>query len=1212
MKVTKRDGSQEGVKFDKISARIKKQTYGLNSDYVDYLEISKKVISGIYDGVTSKELDNLAAETAASMTRIHPDYSILAARIAITSLKKQTKKSFKETVEDLYNYKNKETGEHSPLVSEDLYNLVQKHNKKIESMIVHDRDLDFEYFGFKTLERSYLLKINGRIAETPQHMYMRVALGIWGDNFEQVEKTYELLSLGEFTHATPTLFNSGTKTPQLSSCFLVANKGDDIDGLFDTIKDVAKISKWAGGIGLHVHDVRAKGSYIKGTGGYSDGLLPMMKTYNEVAKWINQCFAPETLIYTNNGVKKIENLKEGELVLTKDGKYCEVGEVMSYNQEGGMLEIETKSTVKPLRLTDGHPIFAFKNTYNRIGRSNDEYINQLKNKIVIPNWIDSGELKVGDFIGKPIPKEIIDIEEFSEHDAFFYGLLLGDGHISGYEVGISFNQITNKDSINFVESYLEGRGINFWKTKGESEFYLQIRFSLSKLKWLSEEILYDSENKKRIHNSLSHLPLNKSIQIINGLIKSDGGVYRRNEIHFYNTSEVLIENLTYQILRFGVPTYGSWVEKEKDSEYILNNGCKKQHTLSCDLRIPAFRELSSLLDIKEVERKNWIVWENILYTRITSVKMLDSYDGKVYDLKIKESSEDPSYTLSSALVHNGGKRKGSFAIYLEPWHADVESFIDLRKNHGKEEVRARDLFLALWIPDLFMRRILQDGDWTLMCPNECRGLSDVYDSAEYDSKTGEIINLEEANLNFTNLYEKYEKEGKGRKVVKARELWAKILDAQIETGTPYVLFKDAANKKSNQKNIGTIKSSNLCTEIMEVSTYDETAVCNLASIALPKMVSIPTGKVKSKDKSLRSYDFKKLYDVAYQVAVNLNQVIDVNWYPTKETKNSNMRHRPIGIGVQGLADTFALLGIAFESEEAKKLNKDIFETIYFASMTASNDMAKKDFKSLDEYENKKTTDGAYETFVGSPLSEGKFQFNLWDIDESNLSGMWDWSKLRKSVMKYGVRNSLLLAPMPTASTAQILGNNECFEPYTNNLYKRNTLSGEFVVVNRHLVEDLINLGLWNDEMRIKMIQNNGSVQTISEIPEDVREVYKTVWEMKSSNLIDMSVDRGAFICQSQSMNLFIRDVNVAKLNKAIFYGWSKGLKTGMYYLRSNGAAEAKKSLGEDISTAEIPVVDKPSEVVVSESADVSELEAEAMKSLTCSLDNPDDCLSCGA
>lgn len=894
MIVIKRDGSEEVVKFDKISSRIKKQTYGLDQDYVEYMEVAKKVIAGVYDGVTTRELDSLAAETAASLTRIHPDYSILASRLSLTSLKKEAKKSFKETVKDLYSYVDPKTGDNAPLVSKEIYDLVNNHHRKIESMIIHDRDYDFEYFGFKTLERSYLLKMNGKTVETPQHMYMRVALGIWGDDFKEVQKTYELLSTGDFTHATPTLFNSGTPKPQLSSCFLVANKGDDLDSLFDTLKDVAKISKWSGGIGLHVHEVRSKGSYIKGTGGKSDGLLPMLKTYNEVARWINQ----------------------------------------------------------------------------------------------------------------------------------------------------------------------------------------------------------------------------------------------------------------------------------------------------------------------------------------------------------------------------GGKRKGSFAIYLEPWHYDVSSFIDLRKNHGKEEERARDLFLALWIPDLFMKRVEEDGEWTLMCPNECPGLSDVYDVyPEYD-ELGNIINEENINLEFTELYTKYEKEKRGKKTIRARELWGKILEAQIETGTPYVLYKDSANKKSNQKNIGIIKSSNLCTEIMEVSTPQETAVCNLASLALPKMVNIPTGKVKSKDKSLRTYDFEKLYQVTYQATMNLNKVIDVNWYPTKETKKSNMRHRPIGLGVQGLADTFAILGMPFESDEAQKLNKDIFETIYFAAMTASNDIAKGLYKT-EAKANSETplTAGAYSTFKGSPASEGIFQYDMWNVKEEDLSGLWDWSKLKKSVIKYGIRNSLLLAPMPTASTAQILGNNECFEPYTNNLYKRNVLSGEFVVVNRHLVEDLINIDLWNDEIRLKMIQNNGSIQTISEIPFELKQVYKTVWEMKASKLIDMSADRAVFIDQSQSMNLFIRDANVAKLNKALFYGWKKGLKTGMYYLRSNAKSEARKSLGADVNSIKEKEEDKISsmveiEVVVPQinhgsngnyenidsagivvneelhqngngikrelensqktSTEISQEEMDAMSQLQCSIDNPDDCIQCGS
>jgi ribonucleoside-diphosphate reductase alpha chain len=539
----------------------------------------------------------------------------------------------------------------------------------------------------------------------------------------------------------------------------------------------------------------------------------------------------------------------------------------------------------------------------------------------------------------------------------------------------------------------------------------------------------------------------------------------------------------------------------------------------------------------------------------------------------------------------GGKRKGSIAVYLEPWHPDIYEFIELRKNHGKEEMRARDLFLALWTPDLFMQRVEEDGDWTLMCPNECRGLSDVYDSDD--------------NKAFTELYEKYEREGKGRKTIKARELYADILEAQVETGTPYMLFKDAANNKSNQQNIGVIKSSNLCTEIMEVSTPDETAVCNLASIALPKFVDIPSGKVKSKDKTLRTFNHDELYKTAYQVTVNLNQVIDINWYPTEKTNKSNMRHRPIGLGVQGLADMFAMLGLPFESEEAQRLNKEVFETIYFASMTASKDLAKKN--------------GSYETFEGSPVSKGIFQYDMWGLTEEDLSGRWDWKKLKTAVKKHGVRNSLLLAPMPTASTAQILGNNECFEPYTANIYKRNVLSGEYVIINKHLIEDLISLDLWDDEMRIELIKNNGSIQFIDRIPYKIKSVYKTVWEMKSSTLMKMARDRGYFICQSQSMNLFMRDANVGKLSKALMYAWKLGLKTGMYYLRSNSQTAARQSLGVDMSKNESPKLEKVEtvsvepEYVVEDVATVKKdaiSEEEALKGVTCSLDNPDACEMC--
>lgn len=802
MDIIKRDGSKEPLKLAKISSRINKLTYGLH-EIVDPDKVSAKVASGLYDGVSSAQLDQLSSETSASLITEHPDYGKLAARIAITSLYKDVEKNFSTIADKLYNYINPKTGEKAGMISDATYEVIRKYSSQLDAMIVHDRDFNFDYFGYKTLERAYLLKIDGKPAETPQHLYMRVAVGIWGDNLEMVQKTYDMLSEGLFTHATPTLFNAGTNRPQMSSCFLIDIDDDSIPGIYKTLSDCALISQSAGGIGINIHKIRAKGSYIKGTNGYSNGIIPMLRVFNETARYVDQ---------------------------------------------------------------------------------------------------------------------------------------------------------------------------------------------------------------------------------------------------------------------------------------------------------------------------------------------------------------------------GGGKRKGSIAVYLEPWHADVYDFLDLRKNHGKEELRARDLFLALWTPDLFMQRVETDGEWSLFSPDQVPGLIDAYDSPEDKA--------------FTKLYEQYEAEGKAIKTVKARDLWSKVLASQVETGTPYMLYKDPCNYKSNQKNIGTIYSSNLCTEILEVSNKNETAVCNLASIALPKFVSIPTGKVREKDKKLRKYDFQKLYEVTYQATVNLNQVIDVNFYPTPETKNSNFKHRPIGLGVQGLADTFAMMGLPFESDEARKLNKDIFETIYFAALTASKDLA-------EQY-------GAYSSFDGSPASEGLLQFDLWGLSENDLSGLWDFSKLKAEIKEFGLRNSLLVAPMPTASTAQILGNNECFEPFTSNLYKRNTLSGEYTIVNKHLVEDLVNLELWDEEMRMRLIVENGSVQNISKIPQDVREVYKTVWEMKGKNLLEMSRDRGYFIDQSQSFNMFMEDASVSKLTSAHFYGWKLGLKTGMYYLRTKPKAQALKGLGVDTSVLDKPKIETPVE-----------------ETPQCKLDDP-DCLVCGS
>lgn len=780
MYVVKRDGKKEPVKFDKITARIIKMCYGLDP-LVSPEAVAMKVIEGIYDGVSTSDLDNLAAEVAAAKTIDHPDYALLASRIAVSNLHKETKKTFSDVMEDLYNYIDPKTGENAALLSKEVYDIIMENKNLLDSSIIYDRDFRYDYFGFKTLTRSYLMKLNGEIAERPQQMLMRVSVGIHKNDIESAIKTYNLMSEGWFTHATPTLFNSGTPKPQMSSCFLLTTKEDSINGIYDTLKSCAQISQSAGGIGLSIHDIRATGSYIKGTNGTSNGIVPMLRVFNDTARYVDQ---------------------------------------------------------------------------------------------------------------------------------------------------------------------------------------------------------------------------------------------------------------------------------------------------------------------------------------------------------------------------GGGKRKGSFAIYLEPWHSDVFDFLDLKKNHGKEEQRARDLFYALWIPDLFMKRVKENGDWTLMCPHECPGLSDTH------------------SKEFEKLYTKYEKAGKGRKTIKAQDLWFKILESQIETGTPYMLYKDAANAKSNQQNLGVIKSSNLCTEIIEYTAPDEVAVCNLASLALPKYVNDDA-----------TFNFDKLFEVTYQATINLNRIIDENFYPVEEARNSNLRHRPIGLGVQGLADAYIMMRLPFESEEAKALNREVFETIYFASMTASKDLAKEE--------------GAYESYPGSPVSKGIFQYDMWNVKPTKR---WEWDVLKEEVKKYGVRNSLLLAPMPTASTAQILGNNECFEPYTSNIYTRRVLSGEFIIVNKHLLKDLVKEGLWDKSMRQKIMAANGSVQNIEEVPEVLKQLYKTAWEISQKSIIEQAADRGAYICQSQSLNIFMENANFGKLTSMHFYGWEKGLKTGMYYLRTKAATDAIKF-----------TVDKD---VIAKSTSKSKEE------IACSLDDPDDCEMC--
>ncbi|XP_049868519.1 ribonucleoside-diphosphate reductase large subunit [Pectinophora gossypiella] len=793
--VHKRGGRMEEVHIDKITSRIKKLCYGLNMDFIDPVSITLKVISGIYSGVTTVELDNLAAETAATMTTDHPDYAVLAARIAVSNLHKETRKHFSDVMTDLYNIVNPHTKKRSPMISDFHYDVIMKNKERLDSAIVYDRDFKYNYFGFKTLERSYLLKINNKVAERPQHMLMRVAIGIHGEDIDAAIETYNLLSEKYFTHASPTLFSAATPRPQLSSCFLIAMKDDSIEGIYDTLKQCALISKSAGGIGVHVHCIRAKGTYIAGTNGVSNGLVPMLRVYNNTARYVDQ---------------------------------------------------------------------------------------------------------------------------------------------------------------------------------------------------------------------------------------------------------------------------------------------------------------------------------------------------------------------------GGNKRPGAFAVYLEPWHADIFEFLDLKKNTGKEEVRARELFYALWIPDLFMKRVEKNENWSLMCPHDCPGLADCW---------GE---------EFEALYEKYEQENRFHKQVRAQILWKAIIEAQVETGTPYMLYKDSCNRKSNQQNLGTIKCSNLCTEIVEYTSSDEVAVCNLASIALNMFVN--------EDKT---YNFTKLKDVTKTITRNLNKIIDVNFYPVPEAKKSNIRHRPIGIGVQGLADTFVLMRMPYESDAAIKLNQQIFETIYYGALEASCELAEKC--------------GVYETYEGSPASKGILQYDMWNKTPTDL---WDWAVLKEKIAKHGLRNSLLLAPMPTASTAQILGNNESFEPFTSNIYQRRVLSGEFQVVNHHLLRDLTEADLWNEDMKNLIIHNNGSIQNIESIPKEIKDLYKTVWEISVKTSIQMAADRGAFIDQSQSFNIHVAEPNYGKLTSIHFYAWKMGLKTGMYYLRTKPAANAIQ-----FTVDKSKVRGKVSNGISNGSSDKNDAD---MAAITCSLQNKDECLSCGS
>ena len=1202
--VQKRDGTTQEVSFDKILKRMKSLSTGLD---VNPHLIAQKLCNRIYDGVKTSELDILGGEICALMITTHPDYQILAGRIAMSNLEKNTSPSFSETIQILHDNTDK-NGDPCSLISEELYQIVQKHKTKLNSVIKHRRDGNIGYFGLKTLEKSYLFKVGGKIIERPQYMFMRVSLGIHGSNIKDAIETYNGLSEQEFIHATPTLFNAGTKRPQLSSCFLLSMKDDSIDGIYSTLKDCALISKWAGGIGLHVHNVRAKTSLIRGTNGISNGLVPMLRVFNNTARYVDQCVLPETIIYTTQGPMQIQNCIPGVTqIYNRKGTVEMISQVLEHPYDEKMLEFHFDKLGTELSVTPEHPLYILPNVDAKFNATDIQ--NRLAQNLLSYEWKDAKDVTVDDMVVFSIPSYTEDIISLSEDDCLMYGVLSYLTAYPGqketqYHIKLN-NKVDDTNSyssqvVKIVTEYLGKKNIthNVQNTRQGVEITWDKTVNLP---FVNSDFM-DGEGRSYLAPRWLNLPTDKIKCIIRGFILGSADLITSVG------NDLMKEGFKFMCLKLGfIPE----IEKKSNSSWynIFSRSNMDYYQIKISKTVENCRILGINVDNEtKFECSKSMRCDDKLVCRVCDIQETQ-YKGMLYDLQMQE---EHNYLLSSGLVHNGGgKRNGSIAIYVEPWHADIHSFLELKKNHGSEEERARDLFYALWIPDLFMKRVKANGDWTLMCPDECPGLADCY---------GE---------EFEELYQKYESEGKGKNTMKAQDLWAQILESQTETGTPYILFKDHCNRKSNQKNLGTIKSSNLCCEIVEYSSPEETAVCNLASIGLPKFVKETAEGV--------IFDYEHLMKTVKIVTRNLNKVIDVNFYPIPETRNSNMKHRPIGIGVQGLADVFAKMKMGFDSLEAKEINRLIFEHIYLASLEASMEISKKREKLMKKYKElvaKKGDElteevlaekeklekelkpireelardkflGTYSSYIGSPCSKGELQFDMWGVEPSeDLKGRWD--KLRKDIKKYGIRNSLLLAPMPTASTSQIMGNNECIEPYTSNIYLRRVLAGEFIVINEHLVRDLIKINMWNPEIKDLILKYEGSIQSIEGIPDELKRIYKTVWEMSQKSLIDMAADRGAFICQSQSLNLFIARPDHGKLTSMHFYSWKRGLKTGIYYLRSKPIAKAQQFTIE-------PDAVKPGQSKSNhgtpEPVEDSSLEAKAIKA--CRIDNP-DCEACGS
>lgn len=1166
MKIQKRDGRFEQLSFDKIIYRLRKLCNDKNLGTLSNIDpdiIAQKVVSSIYDGVTSMELDEEAARIAISMTE-HIEYSKLASRITISNLHKSTHECFSEVMELLWANTDKNE-KHAPIIADDIIEIVRQHKNTLNFAIDYSRDYNFDYFGFKTLEKSYLMKIFNKelgkmkVVERPQHLYMRVAIGIHKDDIENVLKTYNLISQHFYTHASPTMFNAGSRLGNLSSCFLIGTD-DNIEGIFKTITDCGKISKVGGGIGVHISNIRAKGSIIRGTNGTSDGIIPMLKVYNETCKYINQCFTPDTWVYSKNGPIQMKDVNTEDNLITIDGSFKKVNEVIKNDVKKEILEVRATNTLFPVKLTKEHELYLIKNQKKMTNFSVIK--NRLNKKIISPDFYEAKELTENDLVGFPIPKYELDNGIHDLNYYKFYGIMLGDGHIckNKNECGVTLGDDKKTELQDFIKNYLNKFNIHYWET--EQPGCLSIRWSGTKSLNINREMLYDEHDNKHIFEDFLHLPKNKILQILEGLLKTDGSNLK--ELYLSNSSLKLIMQTRYILLRLGILTSGN-IRDNRGKSHITKHGRRiETKKINYNLRIPKHPNLDSIIKFKQKGIYfKYFEWNGLLWGRIKSIKKIN-YEGPVYDFNMIDNH---NYLTDMGLVHNSGKRKGSFAIYIEPWHADIIEFLDLKKNQGHDDVRARDLFYALWIPDLFMKQVENDGDWYLMCPDECPGLPDVYGDA------------------FEELYNKYVSEKKYRKVVKAQEIWRKMMDAQIETGVPYIGFKDSVNKKCNQKNLGTIKSSNLCIEISLYSDHENYAVCNLSSLALPMYVEYD-------ENNKPFFNHNKLKEVSEHVIVAMNKVIDNNYYPTPETAKTNFKHRPLAIGVNGLSDVYIKMRMPFESKEAKQLNKEIFETLYYGCLNGSLEEAKRN--------------GPYESFKGSPFSEGKLQFDLAaefdnrDLSEY-LSGRWDWETLRSEIKKYGVRNSMLTGLMPTASSAILLNNSECFEPIDSCIFKRRTLSGEYMVVNKYLIEDLTKLGIWSKEMKERIIAMNGSIQNIDEIPDDIKKIYKTVWETSMKAVIEQAGDRQLFVDQMQSMNLFMAAPNYKKLSSMLFYSWKNNLKSGMYYLRSKGAYQAGKFS-----------IDASLEKNIRDKIAKGEETTKEEEKLICSIDNKEECMACSS